>query len=133
MSYRYVFDETGRLFLLRLGGRIGPQDLADLFAALAADPARTPDQHVYCDLSGLESADLNFTQVMSVTRARAAFYQQSRDIRVAVWAPGDIGFGMARMYLAMMQGFKGVAAEVFRDRAAAARFLGVEQAQLQIP
>lgn len=133
MSYSYAFDETGGLFLLRLAGRIAAQDMAELFATLAQDPARTPDQNVYCDLSNLVSADLSFAQVMSTTRSRAGFYQQCQGIRVAVWAPGDLGFGMARMYLTMLQGYDGIEGEVFRRRTEAAGFLGQDETALQIP
>ena len=38
-----------------------------------------------------------------------------------------------RMYLALMQGFDGITADVFRDRAEAARFLAVAPETLRVP
>ncbi|WP_417523959.1 hypothetical protein [Marinovum sp.] len=133
MSYTYAFDETERLFLLRLQGRVTASGMAEMMTALAEEPRRRPDQDVFCDLSGLESLDLSFTQVMSTTRSRASFYEQSTAARVAVWAPGDVAFGMARMYLTMLQGYDGITADVFRQRADAAAHLGRGEDQLHIP
>lgn len=133
MRHAYRFEPSERLFLLRLEGRITAPGMAALFAALKAEPQRTPEQNVYCDLSGLESADLSFSQVMSLTRSRAGFYSRCQDVRLAIWAPGDIGYGMARMYLAMLQGFDGITPEVFRQRARAAEHLAIAEPTLQIP
>ena len=133
MRYKFDVDHDRGLFLLRLDGRMGAQDMADLFQELAASPDRKPDQNVFCDLTGLERADLSFTQVMSLTRSRTGFYEQAKEVRVAILAPNDIGFGTARMYLALMQGFDGITADVFRDRAEAARFLAVAPETLRVP
>lgn len=131
MSYTYAINDSERLFLLRLQGRIDATSMAELMTALAQEPQRRPDQNVFCDMSELESVDLSFTQVMSATRSRAGFYEQSSAVRIAVWAPGDIGFGMARMYLTMMRGFEGITAEVFRDKSDAAAHLGLSEETLE--
>ncbi len=124
VGFRYRIDVSDRLMLLQFEDRIDWRVMSDLFRAMQDDPDRSPDQNCLCDVSRVVEVDLNFSQALGLSSTRADFYRKSTGSHVAVWAPTDMVYGTARMFLAMLDGYDGISADVFRDLNDAAAFVG---------
>ncbi len=108
MPATYRFDDERRLIVITLSGRITGDDLDAFSERLRRDAAYDPSWPALVDASTLNPAGLS-TQAL---RARAAV-PRSNPAQVAVVAPADVVFGLARMFQMMSEG-RGNHIEVFR-------------------
>jgi len=77
--------------------------------------------HRYTDFSGLTHIRLRIGHVFDVAKQRSAVHEA---VKSAFFADTIVGFGMARMYEALMEEAT-IQVRAFRERAAAAEWLGV--------
>ena len=83
--------------------------------------------HRYADFGGLTEIRLKIGHVFQIVQHR----REAREpVKSAFFANTTVGFGMARMYEALMQGAM-IQVRAFRERAAAAEWLGVPVETLQ--
>ena len=83
--------------------------------------------HRYTDLSLLTDIHLKIGHVFAIAEHRRAV---GEPVRSAFFADTTVGFGIARMYESLMQGAT-IQVRAFRDRGAAAEWLGVPVQLLQ--
>jgi hypothetical protein len=85
----------------------------------------------YTDMSGLSRIQLNLDHVFTLAKRRRRGYK-GRAVRSAFYAVRLISLSIAKMYQELMQGAP-IEVGVFRDRAAAAEWLGVPLGVLAAP
>ena len=78
----------------------------------------------FIDFSCLTRISLSIGHVFAVARERAEKYRGVTPIKSAFFCDKLVGFGMARLYEALMENTP-IKARAFRDRASAAKWLGV--------
>jgi hypothetical protein len=108
MAATYRLDPDRGLVLVTLEGPVTCADLDAFRARLRQDPGYDPTWPALVDASALNPAGLT----TNALRARAAEIRPS-PVRVAIVAPADVVFGLARMYQMMSEG-RGNHIEVFR-------------------
>ncbi|MBV2361385.1 hypothetical protein KUH32_16595 [Thalassococcus sp. CAU 1522] len=99
---------------------VGAVDLGAIVRSLAdhvADPLYDPDMAEIADLGRLEDLQLDFHAMRSIVRTKDKIYGVRKT--VSVYAPGDVAFGMARMYQSLAEIDAGVRAVVSRTEAEA--------------
>lgn len=110
MPANYELDVDRRLLIVELAGVLTGADLEDFSERLRQDPAFEGTWPALVDASELNPAGIS-TEML---RARAAMPRR-QPVRVAVVAPADAVFGLARMFQMMSEG-RGNHVEVFRRR-----------------
>lgn len=120
MGASYRLDADRRLVLTTLAGVVTEDDLDGLENTMSKDPAFDPTWPVLVNATHLDPAAISAEGL----RYRAA---QVRPLhhRVAVVAPADVVFGLARMFQMLTEG-NGNQIEVFRTPREALAWLGVE-------
>jgi hypothetical protein len=108
MAATYRLDPERRLMMVTLSGRVTGGDLDAFTEEVKRDAAHDPSWPALVDASELNPAGLS-TQVL---RTRAAVPRRN-PTRVAIVAPADVVFGLARMFQMMSEG-RGNHIEVFR-------------------
>ena len=83
--------------------------------------------HRYADFSGLTHVRLKIGHVFDVAKQRSAVREP---VKSAFFSDTIVGFGIARMYEALMEGAV-IQVRAFRERAAGAEWLGVPLEILQ--
>lgn len=78
----------------------------------------------YTDLSGLSEISLKIGHVFDIAEERKSAHAGLPPVKSAFYCDKFVGFGIARMYEALMEGST-IDARAFRVRSAAATFLGV--------
>ena len=78
----------------------------------------------FVDFSGLNEFALRTRHLLQFARRRAEQVAGTGGVRTALFSDDYIGFGLARMYEAMMEN-TAIEARAFRDRIQAANWLGV--------
>ena len=122
MGFRYSFDEArGVLYLWRFG-KVG---LDEFRKSIEEIFSREEFARVGRILNDLSEGDFSSLQVPELTHY-ADFVKErigDREIRVAIVAPSELSFGLARMF----EVFSGIGnLEVFKTRQEALDWLGLE-------
>ena len=114
----------GRRVTLILSGTLTDRDLFAAYEALYADPGHRVGMDELTDCRAVERVEVTTGGLVALAAATARLLDvQAQTWRVAIVAPSDIVFGMARMY----EAFRAESPEqvqVFRDRASAEAWLG---------
>jgi hypothetical protein len=110
MPANYELDTARRLLMIELAGALTGADLEAFSERLRHDPAYDGTWPALVDASALNPAGLS----TDMLRARAAVPRR-KPVRVAIVAPADAVFGLARMFQMMSEG-RGNLIEVFRGR-----------------
>jgi len=84
----------------------------------------------FTDLSGLTEIHLKLGHIFVVADQRKVAHFGLPAVKSAFYCQKFVGFGIARIYEALMEG-SSIDARAFRDRAAAAAFLGVPEQLLE--
>jgi len=124
MPVEQRWDEKLRTFFVAVSGPVSDQEFVDFVMGLAKRDDIPTARKELVDLSELERTDVEADSLREAAVRFRGLDQTVFESRVAVVAPSDIGFGLARMY----QSFRGdstVEFEVFRARAAALEWLGL--------
>jgi hypothetical protein len=83
----------------------------------------------FTDLSGLDRLDLSMEHVFKIAARRKGAYR-GKKVKSAFFAVSMVTFAIAQLYEELMQG-SSIEVGVFRDRAAAAEWLGVSEKVLK--
>jgi hypothetical protein len=119
MPVRHVIDEGRRLVLSRGWDEICAGELTEAARVVARDPAFYPGLDQLCDLSQITSVAATSEEIRWLAE-NSPFGAGSRR---AVVAPGNLVYGLSRMYVAYSQGRESEI-RIFRDLDAAERWLG---------
>jgi len=103
--------------------------LADEIIGVVESEERSAEEpfHRYTDFCGLTEVRLKIGHVFQIAEARR---EVTEPVKSAIFAETTVGFGIARMYEALMEGAT-IQVRAFRKRAAAAEWLGVPVEVLQ--
>jgi hypothetical protein len=112
MSIRYLIDPEARLVTVSVEGDLGIDEYLEANGRLSKDPDFCPD---YAELIDLRKARLSEISGQNVREFAERPPLYSADSRMAVVAPGDLEFGLARMFEALRDGARTV--RVFRELA----------------
>jgi hypothetical protein len=104
MPIAIAVDPWRRLRYSVATGVITDDDVAEAYARAMADPDADPSMNVLADLSGVERVDVSADCVRRLA-ARQVEDERGHTLRprVAIVAPSDCAFGIARMYTAYRQ------------------------------
>lgn len=119
------YDPALRTLFLEFRGEVGEAELVETAAKLASDGAVPPGHRELVDLSRLEQTDVTPGALRRVARIYADTDQRPEDSQVAIVAPGDLFFGLSRMYEAYRDG-SGLRMRIFRSLDEARAWLGLD-------
>jgi len=108
MAVTYRRDLERRLLVVTLAGLVTESDLERLTEQVRNDPSLDPTWAALVDASTLNPAGLT----SETLRSRAGI-PRPRPVPIAIVAPTDVVFGLARMFQMMSEG-QGNRIEVFR-------------------
>ena len=121
ISY-HIEKDAGRV-VLEFRGTITDRELFATYEALYADPSHRVGLDELTDCREVERVDVTTGALVALAASTARLLDGKQQTwRVAIVAPSDVVFGMARMY----EAFRAESPEqvqVFRDRAAAEAWL----------
>jgi hypothetical protein len=121
----YKIDVQRRLIHTICSGPVELSEIAEHFRMLLEDPACVGPFDVLLDVSEQKNIPISL-QLGAVTREIAAVRQKVQFGSCAIVAPGDVMFGMMRMFeIFATPYFKAI--RVFRSLAAAQAWLGLER------
>jgi hypothetical protein len=94
------------------------------FIQIQEEVATSPPFHRFTDFSRLTEVRLQVGHVFKVAEERTASHCDAPPVKSAFFCDKTVGFAIARMYEALMEG-SSLQVRAFRERAAAAEWLGV--------
>ena len=121
MPFECVIDRDRRLVQTTWTGELGFEDVRAYFEKLNQDPHFEPSFDQLCDFRQVSKWNLTF-DALNVLRDFDPFSANSKRAMVA---PGDVAYGLGRMYEAI----KGGGFVVFREMSPARTWLGLESAE----
>jgi hypothetical protein len=124
MPITYRIDEAKGLVLTTATGALTDADILGLKARLAADPRWSPGMREQTDVRGIDRLEVTTEGVKRMVSWDAAAGPALRSYRLAIVAPRDEVYGMARMYQ-MLADSSVPNVGVFRDLAEAEQWLDV--------
>ena len=122
MPIRTIIDRTKGLIQTTASGRVTGVDLADYYKRLRAHPDFRRDLNEIFDATRVETIDLTADDVRRLSSATEQYTSLGVPVKVAIVAPGDLEFGLSRMY-EMLQVNSINVLKVFRERALAERWI----------
>ena len=111
MPATYRIDSSRRLVEQFMSGKVEFAEALTMLARMRQDPLFDPKFDVIVDASGMTATDISF-QAISQAASSGALNPFSKESRCAVVAPGELAYGMARMYEAVRRGGE---YEIFRS------------------
>jgi hypothetical protein len=123
ISHRW--DARLRTLFVEVSGLVTEAELVDAARKLTADPSLPPGRRELVDLGGAEPSAITPPVLKRVAAIFTASDEKPAESRVAFYAPGDLFFGLSRMYEAYRSA-SGVQMRIFRDLREARAWLGIE-------
>jgi len=126
MGYEYEIDVERGLLVYRRYGRIEPGELSHSTDELIADEDFSKVDKIFVDLEDADFSAVPYNELVS-------YGEFSREnlrggaIRMAMLAPVDLAFGIARVYGSFAAEADNVRA--FRDKKSALEWLGIDEAE----
>ncbi|MEZ5714413.1 MAG: hypothetical protein R3D85_04130 [Paracoccaceae bacterium] len=116
MPVEYEIQNDGAFVLARYWGAVSGQEVAELFRRYQADPEFRLDRPHLADVSGVTASDAGFAEVFSLFSMFARFYATSDcPLRVAIYAPADLTFGIARIFQNLAESSDRIETAIFED------------------
>ncbi len=126
MPCAHEFATEHDLIVMRCWGKVTMQELRSTFVAAVHDPNYRYGMSEFGDFSGVTSVDLGFPEMMALAERFRAGYERSRNVaKVAYFAPGDIAFGMTRMFQTLTSDVENLDLGLFRTLEPALEHLGI--------
>lgn len=122
MPISYRIDEARRLVLTTATGVLMDADILRLKAWLLADPRWSPDMRELADIRNIDRLEVTTAGVQQMAGRDEAVGGGLKSYRLAIVAPRDEVYGMARMYQMLTEHTVPNVA-VFRDLEAATAWL----------
>ncbi len=126
LPIRYKILTDLNLVAVHFLGEIGSEEHIASFLDYAADPQFDGRQHALVDMSECK-LDTSYFEDMQRLAYRLKGYYEVRALtsRTAVYAPGDVVYGMSRMYQSIAEGESPWELGVFRTLPEAMSFVGL--------
>ena len=124
MPFTYRIDSVQKTVFVWLHGRVTGHDVRGYRTALMADPEWKPGFHRLVDLSEITKLETPTADVRQVAQEGKALADRFGEGKVAILAPRDFLYAMARMFQVFEEN-PDTSLEVFRDRQSAFEWLGL--------
>jgi hypothetical protein len=124
MPVEHRYDAALRTLFVTFTGEVSETELLDTARKLSADPSIPPGRRELVDLSRIENSDVTSAALRRVAHIYSETDKQPEDSQVAIVAPGDLYYGLSRMYEAFRRSSP-VEIRVFRELAEARSWLGI--------
>lgn len=125
MSITYQILPDLHVVFVRFVGEVRPDEHIASFLDYAADPLFDGRQDVLLDLADCTLNESYFEEMQALAIGLKGYYEvRDRASRTAIWAPGEVTFGMCRMYQSLSDGIDSWPVGVFRTRDEALECLG---------
>lgn len=118
MPIRMIIERDVGLIRTTASGRLGGTDLIEYYRRLRAHPDFRSNLNEIFDATQVEAVDVTADDVRRLSSITEEFTKHGVPVKVAIIAPGDVEFGLSRMY-EMLQIQSINVLKVFRERAAA--------------
>jgi hypothetical protein len=115
MPIRMVIERDIGLIRTTASGRVTGHDLVEYYRRLRAHPDFRSNLNEIFDAARVDTFDVTAEDVRALSSITEEFTKRGVPVRVAIVAPGDLEFGMSRMY-EMLQVQSINVLKVFRDR-----------------
>lgn len=126
LPIRYKILPDLQIVLVHFLGEVGPEEHIASFMDYAAEPQFDPRHHILLDLSHCQMNDSYFEDMQRLAYRLNGYYKvRALTSKTAVFAPGDVVYGMSRMYQSISEGVSPWEMGVFRTRAEAMAFVGI--------
>lgn len=125
MPITHHYDGATRTLHAVIQGTITDEEVLEYARRVAPDTEIPPGRRELIDLSGVEQTDVSGAGLREVADVFRAHDQTLFETKIAIVAPTDIAYGLARMYQAFRSDSP-VLLQVFREREAAVYWLGLE-------
>ncbi len=122
MPIRMVIERDIGLIRTTASGRVTGLDLVEYYRRLRAHPDFRSNLNEIFDAAQVDAVDVTAEDVRTLSSITEEFTKRGLPVRVAIVAPGDLEFGMSRMY-EMLQVQSINVLKVFRDRKTAEDWL----------
>ncbi len=97
MPITYKMDEARGILRMRASGHLVEREFADFFTAIGSDTSINATRAVF-DMSDVEDLVMSASGIRELARRRVELPYVSPASKVAVVAPTDVHYGLARMY-----------------------------------
>lgn len=124
MPIKFSIYPSRRLILTEARGQPEGAELFEYYAALRSHPDFHPKFNEIVDLTHAEAINVSNADLKKFSESTARYTSLGAPVKVAIVAPGDLEFALSRMYELMQH--SGNEIEVFRDRAAAEAWIGID-------
>ena len=122
MPIRTIIDKQNGLIQTAASGRVSGPELVDYYRRLRTHPDFKRNLNEIFDASQVEAIDVTADDVRRLSAMTEEYTRLGVPVKVAIVAPGDLEFGMSRMY-EMLQIQSINTLKVFHERSAAERWI----------
>ena len=124
MPLDHQVDEEENVLVSRATGVLDAATLLSHMENVRSEARLRPGFRSFVDLSGADLCQLDANTVRRAAEVTRGFDRGQEPVRVAVLAPTDVAFGLARMYAALVESLQREV-RVFREADAARAWLGI--------
>lgn len=124
MPIRYEIDPSADRVTVTYTGLITPEENLASYLAYLEDPAARPSQDYLVDLTDVTDFESNFAGIRNmVSRLVPLYANRTAGALTAICAPGEVAFGVARMYQSLnsIEGLENIS--IFKSKREALKFL----------
>ena len=126
LSIDYQIHPAHNLVLARFRGEVSTEDHIVAFLEYTRNPGFKAHQHALVDLSECTLEESYFKDMQRLAYRLKTYYAvRAPSSRTSVYAPGDVVFGMSRMYQSIAEGTSPWEMGVFRTKVDSLEFLGI--------
>ena len=122
MPIRTIIEKENGLIQTAASGRVSGAELVEYYTRLRGHPDFKRNLNEIFDASQVEQIDVTADDVRRLSAMTEEYTRLGEPVKVAIVAPGDLEFGMSRMY-EMLQVQSINTLKVFRERSAAERWI----------
>lgn len=126
MPIRVEIDPILRLRIISFEGAVSDDDLLAFFPRYWKSPDYDPLLDEFYDDSGVSEVTISGSGVRKLAEINLEMHLEAPGVKVAVYAPSDVAFGLNRMYQALVEPTASEM-QVFRDRDEALDWLRPER------
>lgn len=125
MPIRYKILSDLDLVVAHFFGEVGTEEHIASFLEYAAEPLFDGRQNVLVDMSRCTLEDAFFADMQRLAYRLKTYYEvRALTSKTSIYAPGDVVYGMSRMYQSISEATSPWKLDVFRDLDDALGYLG---------
>lgn len=126
MAAKYEIIDSLNLKYVTISGSTNLAELRDLARNYLDDPLFSLEQSQFIDLEALTDAKARFMDVFTLRNFYLREYGPvDEPVRVAMYAPSSLGYGVCRMFSSLMSGQKLMSIKIFERKNDALEWLDI--------